>query len=65
MCLAVPVPIVSRDVNLTLLGDQDVVIGHYVLAHVGYALQTIAAEDAQAGWAFFDDVSAVLYPTDA
>jgi hydrogenase expression/formation protein HypC len=79
MCLAVPMRIVSRDghmarceargvgrdVSLTLLGDQDVAIGDYVLVHVGYALQTIAAADAQATWALFDDVSAVLYPTDA
>jgi hydrogenase expression/formation protein HypC len=56
---------VSREVRLTLLGDQDVAIGEYVLVHVGYALQTIAAADAQATWALFDDISAVLYQTDA
>ncbi len=79
MCLAVPMRIisrdghmasceargVSRDVSLTLLGDQDVAIGDYVLVHVGYALQTIDAADAQATWALFDDISAALCPTDA
>ncbi len=79
MCLAVPMRILSRDghmarceargvgrdVSLTLLGDQDVAIGDYVLVHVGYALQTIAAADAQATWELFDDISAALYPADA
>ena len=79
MCLAVPMRIVSRDghmahceargvrrdVSLTLLGDQDVALGDYVLVHVGYALQTIGAADAQATWALFDDIGAALYPADA
>ncbi len=56
---------VRRDVSLTLLGDQDVALGDYVLVHVGYALQTIGAADAQATWALFDDIGAALYPADA
>jgi hydrogenase expression/formation protein HypC len=56
---------VRRDVSLTLLGDQDVAVGDYVLVHVGYALQTIGAEDAQVTWALFDDIGAALYPADA
>jgi len=56
---------VRRDVSLTLLGDQAVVVGDHVLVHVGYALQTITAADAQATWALFDDISAALYPADA
>jgi hydrogenase expression/formation protein HypC len=79
MCLAVPMRVLSlsghmanceargvrRDVSLTLLADQDVAVGDYVLVHVGYALQTIGAADAQATWELFDDISAALYPTDA
>jgi hydrogenase expression/formation protein HypC len=79
MCLAVPMRIISRDghmarceargvrrdVSLTLLADQDLAIGDYGLVHVGYALQTIGAADAQATWALFDDISAVPYPSNA
>ncbi len=79
MCLAVPMRILSRDghmasceargvrrdVSLTLLADQDVAVGDYVLVHVGYALQTIGAADAQATWDLFDDIGAALYPADA
>jgi hydrogenase expression/formation protein HypC len=56
---------VRRDVSLTLLGDQGVAIGDYVLVHVGYALQTIGAADAQATWELFDDITAALYPAHA
>jgi hydrogenase expression/formation protein HypC len=79
MCLAVPMRIVSRNgymasceargvrraVSLTLLGNQDVAVDDYVLVHVGYALQTIGAADAEATWALFDDIGAALYPADA
>jgi len=56
---------VCRNVSLTLLADQDVAVGDYVLVHVGYALQTIGAADAQATWALLDDIGAALYPADA
>jgi hydrogenase expression/formation protein HypC len=79
MCLAVPMRVLSlsghmanceargvrRDVSLTLLADRDVAVGDYVLVHVGYALQTIGAADAQATWELLDDISAALYPADA
>jgi hydrogenase expression/formation protein HypC len=56
---------VRRAVSLTLLGDQAVAVGDYVLVHVGYALQTIGAADAQATWDLFDEIGAALYPVDA
>ena len=56
---------VRRDVSLTLLEGQDTVIGDYVLVHVGYALQTIAADDAQDTWELFDEIAAALHPADA
>jgi hydrogenase expression/formation protein HypC len=79
MCLAVPMRIltrdghmasceargVRRDVSLTLLADQDVAVGDYVLVHVGYALQTIDVADAQATWELFDDITEALYQADA
>jgi hydrogenase expression/formation protein HypC len=49
---------IRRAVSLTLLADQDIAVGDYVLVHVGYALQTIGAADAEATWALFDDISA-------
>ena len=74
MCLAVPMRIVSRegyracceargvrrDVSLFLLGDQDAAVGDYVLVHVGYAIQKIIAEDAQATWELFDEITSAL-----
>jgi hydrogenase expression/formation protein HypC len=56
---------VRRDVSLTLLADQDVAVGDYVLVHVGYALQTIDVADAQATWELFDDITEALYQADA
>jgi hydrogenase expression/formation protein HypC len=79
MCLAIPTRIASidghmacceargvrRDVSLTLLEGQDAEIGSYVLVHVGYALQTIAAADAQATSAPCDEIATALHPADA
>jgi len=56
---------VRRAVSLTLLGDQDVAVGDYVLVHVGYALQTIGAADAAATWELFDEIGDAVYPADA
>ncbi len=74
MCLAVPMRIVSitghlasceakgvhRDVSLTLLADQAVVVGDHILVHVGYAIQTISAADACSTWDLFDEISLAL-----
>jgi len=74
MCLAVPMRIVRidrhmacceakgvrRTVSLSLLGDADVAVGDYVLVHVGYALQTVSAEEAAATWDLFDQLALEL-----
>ncbi len=79
MCLAVPMRIVSvhghlarceargvqRDVSLTLLGDGPARVGDYVLVHVGYAVQTITAADADTTWLLFDEIAAQLALDDA
>jgi hydrogenase expression/formation protein HypC len=79
MCLAVPMQIISiaghlacceakgvrREVSLTLLDEQDVAVGDYVLVHVGYALQTITALDARSACELFDEVAAALDLADA
>jgi hydrogenase expression/formation protein HypC len=74
MCLAVPMQIMSlsgfaarceargvhREVSLFLLELGSVGVGDYVLVHVGYAIQSISPQDADASWALFDEVTAGL-----
>ena len=74
MCLAIPMRILSveghracceakgvrRDVSLTLLGDEEIAVGDYVLVHVGYAIQTITATDARTTWDLFDEIASAL-----
>jgi hydrogenase expression/formation protein HypC len=70
MCLAVPMQItqlngfearcsargVERDVSLFLLQDDSLQVGDYVLIHVGYAIQTLSAEQAKETWDLFDQI---------
>lgn len=70
MCLAIPMQItridglnarcairgVERDVSLFLLQDEDVKVGDFVLIHVGYAIQTLSADAAEASWELFDQL---------
>lgn len=72
MCLAIPMQVksvkeftarceakgVERDVNLFMLQDETLAVGDYVLVHVGYAIQKVSAEDAQAAWDLFDEMLA-------
>lgn len=45
---------VERDVSLFLLQDDTLKVGDYVLIHVGYAIQTLSAEQARETWELFD-----------
>lgn len=68
MCLAIPMRVesingfvarcsvrgVSRDVSLFMLEEGSVLIGDYVLVHVGYAIQVISGTDAAATWQVID-----------
>lgn len=70
MCLAVPMQVtridglnarcairgVEREVSLFLLQEQNVQVGDFVLIHVGYAIQTLSAEEAAASWELFDQI---------
>jgi len=70
MCLAIPMQVtgidgynarcawrgVERDVSLFLLQDQPVAVGDYVLVHVGYAIQTLSAEQAAPTLELFDQM---------
>lgn len=72
MCLAVPMRIESiegsrasctaggivRHVELFLVQDRHPRPGDYVLVHVGYAIQMVSAEEAQAAWALLDELEA-------
>ncbi len=68
MCLAVPMQItridgdnahciakgIERDVSLLLLQDDEIMLGDYLLIHVGYALQKISAAEALSTWELLD-----------
>lgn len=70
MCLAIPMQVtridglnarcairgVERDVSLFLLQGEDIKVGDFVLIHVGYAIQTLSAEEAAASWELFDQI---------
>lgn len=72
MCLAIPMQIktmdgfsavceakgVERDVSLFMLQDEKLRPGDFVLVHVGYAIQAVAAEEANYTWELFDEVLA-------
>jgi hydrogenase expression/formation protein HypC len=50
---------VERDVSLFLLQDEMPAVGDFVMVHVGYAIQTIAAETARSAWELYDEMLAV------
>lgn len=70
MCLAVPMQIksidefkalceargVDREVSLFMLQGEDISVGDFVLVHVGYAIQKISSDDADASWQLFDEL---------
>ncbi|TVZ37858.1 hydrogenase expression/formation protein HypC [Alteromonadaceae bacterium 2753L.S.0a.02] len=70
MCLAIPMKIcaindgianceaagVYRDVSLQLIADQKLQSGDFVLVHLGYAIQKVAAQDAAISRAAFDEM---------
>jgi len=49
---------VERDVSLFMLQDEKLRPGDFVLVHVGYAIQAVAAEEANYTWELFDEVLA-------
>ena len=71
MCLGVPMEVrsiegfvahceakgVARDVSLFLLQHESVVPGDHVLVHIGYAIQKLDAEDAEATWKVLDQLA--------
>ena len=47
---------VERDVSLLMLEGEPLVLGDFVLVHVGYALQRVSAEEARSTWELLDEV---------
>ncbi|RKZ41150.1 MAG: HypC/HybG/HupF family hydrogenase formation chaperone [Gammaproteobacteria bacterium] len=72
MCLAVPMQIkeingfnarceakgVEREVSLFMMQHDSLVLGDYVLVHVGYAIQKITLQDYRSTWEIYDEILA-------
>ncbi|HKJ08740.1 MAG TPA: HypC/HybG/HupF family hydrogenase formation chaperone [Gammaproteobacteria bacterium] len=77
MCLGIPMQVtavdgfiahceakgVQRDVSLFLLQDQPVSPGDFVMVHVGYAIQTLSAQEARSAWELYDEMLATMGAT--
>ena len=79
MCLALPVKVieigrgpagdmglvdldgVTKEISLALL--DDVMVGDYVILHVGYALSKLDPEEAERTLALFADIGALTGPS--
>ena len=72
MCLGIPMKImaidgltahcaakgVEREVNLFLIQDAAPKPGDFVMVHIGYAIQKIAADHARSAWELYDEMLA-------
>jgi hydrogenase expression/formation protein HypC len=70
MCLGIPMQIteingfdarcsakgIEREVSLFMLQDEPVVIGDFVMVHVGYALQKMTPQEAHSTWELLDEL---------
>ncbi|MCU0835308.1 MAG: HypC/HybG/HupF family hydrogenase formation chaperone [Chromatiaceae bacterium] len=68
MCLGIPMQVrsidgllarceakgVERDANLLMLGDEPLAVGDYVVVHLGYVINRVSAEEADAAWEIYD-----------
>lgn len=72
MCLGIPMQVVEiqgfnarceakgveRNVSLFMLQEESIVVGDYVMVHVGYAIQKMSDQEAQLTWELLDEVLA-------
>ncbi len=78
MCLAIPARVVERPDEDTAVVDlggvkktislalvEDVVVGDYVIVHVGFALNKLNAEEAEKTLALFAEMGAAVAAEDA
>ena len=70
MCLGIPMQIrsidgllarceakgVEREANLLMLEHENLVIGDFVVLHLGYAMNKITREEAAAAWDIYDQM---------
>ncbi|MFK5912731.1 MAG: HypC/HybG/HupF family hydrogenase formation chaperone [Woeseiaceae bacterium] len=70
MCLAIPMQIIEidgyvarceakgvhREVSLFMLQDEELIVGDFVMVHVGYAIQKVTEKDARSSWELFDEI---------
>jgi hydrogenase expression/formation protein HypC len=47
---------VQRDISLFMLQHETLIVGDFVMVHVGYAIQKIAELDARSSWELFDEI---------
>lgn len=70
MCLAIPAKVIQRLENdqalvevggvrnrISLMLVDDVVVGDYVIVHVGFAISRLDAEEAEKTLALFDEIA--------
>ena len=72
MCLGIPMQIreingftatceakgVYRDVSLFMLQEETLEVDDFIVVHVGYAIQKITPQEAQATWEIYDQILA-------
>ncbi len=72
MCLGIPMQVksinqfqalceakgVERDVSLFMLQGETITPGDYVVVSVGYAIEKISSQEAQAAWKIYDQMLA-------
>jgi len=49
---------VERDANLLMLEQEGLVVGDFVVVHLGYAVDKVSPEDAAAAWEIYDEMLA-------
>ena len=49
---------VEREVNLFMLQDETVMVGDYVMVHIGYAIQKMSEQEAMSAWEIYDEMLA-------
>jgi hydrogenase expression/formation protein HypC len=72
MCLGIPMQIrsidgllarceakgVEREANLLMLDHEGLDVGDFVVVNLGYAVDTVSAEEAAAAWEIYDQMLA-------
>jgi hydrogenase expression/formation protein HypC len=49
---------IEREVNLFMLQHENIIVGDYVIVHVGYAIQKMAPVEARTTWELIDEMLA-------